>query len=266
MVAPVRRTSGQKRLTENRRAIDALAADEQRAHDAHRDRVEVEQRQRREDHVVGPATPGPRDLLAERDHVPVREHATLRRSGRARRVDEAREVRRVERDGRQGLDLGVGRGDDLLPARPRHDAVERGPVADDHGPGERERLPSVELGDPGREVLLHHDDGRAAVREHVPEELALVRRVDRHLDRAQAHRREERHDLLGTVLEQRGHAVPSPDAERGEPRRHPPGALGHLACGQPDALEVEVGTVGVGGEPALQGGPDRGRQRHRVGA
>ena len=77
IVAPVRLISGQKLLTENWRSIAALPADQQRADDAHRDRVEVEQRQRREHDVVGLALPGARDLVGEADDVVLREHAAL---------------------------------------------------------------------------------------------------------------------------------------------------------------------------------------------
>ena len=97
IVAPVRLISGQKLLTEKRRSIAALPADEQRADDAHRDRVEVEQRQRREHDVVGAALPGACDLVGQAHDVVVREHAALRRAGRARGVDEAREIARAAR-------------------------------------------------------------------------------------------------------------------------------------------------------------------------
>ena len=45
------------------------------------------------------------------------------------------------------------------------------------------------------------------VGEDVAQELALVRRVDRHLDRAELQRGEEADDLLGRVLEQGRHPV-----------------------------------------------------------
>ncbi len=72
------------------------AAHDQRPDHADRDRVEVEERQGREHHVVGTALPGSRDLVGEGDDVVLREHAALRRTGRPGRVDEAREVARAD--------------------------------------------------------------------------------------------------------------------------------------------------------------------------
>ncbi len=92
IVAPVRLISGQKLLTENRRSIAGVTAGQQRADDTHRDRVEVEQRQRREHDIVGAALPRTCDLVGQAHDVVVREHAALGRTGRARGVDEAREI------------------------------------------------------------------------------------------------------------------------------------------------------------------------------
>ena len=77
IVAPVRWISGQKLLTENRRSIAALppVSSVPTTHD--RDRVEVEQRQRREHDVVGLALPRARDLVGEAHDVVLREHAAL---------------------------------------------------------------------------------------------------------------------------------------------------------------------------------------------
>ena len=61
------------------------------------------------------------------------------------------------------------------------------------------------------------------------EELALVRGVDRHLDRAELQRGEEADDLLGPVLEQRRDPVAVPDAEAGQRVREPGRLLVHLA-------------------------------------
>ena len=77
--------------------------------------------------------------------------------------------------------------------------------------------PAHDLGDPAGQAALDDHDPGAGVGEDVAEELALVRGVDRHLDRAELQRREEADDLLGRVLEQRRDPVAPADAELGEP-------------------------------------------------
>ena len=94
-VAPVRLTSGQKFETRELLVDRGAPADEQRADEHDRHRVEVEQRERRPDHVVGAALPHDRDLLRQRRRVVVADHAALRQPGGAAGVDEDVEVGRA---------------------------------------------------------------------------------------------------------------------------------------------------------------------------
>ncbi len=189
----------------------ARPADHERPDDAHRDRIEVEQRQRCEHDVVGPALPRAGDLLRERDDVVVRQHAALRRSGRAGGVDEARQVGRTDR--------GIGR-----PAR----RMRRRAVARQSSPGHgrdrrrrarRSRSRPSDPAAPRRIAIPRRPERRgrpgrrspsgAESASTMPQELALVRRVDRHLDRTELERGEEGDDLLRPVLEQGGDSVGS---------------------------------------------------------
>ena len=120
----------------------------------------------------------------------------------------------------------------------------------------------AERGDPAREVTLHDEHAGPRVDELVPQELALVGRVDRHLDGTELQRGEEGEDLLGAVLEQRRDAIPGVDAEPGERGRHPAALLVGFRRGEGAALEVEVRTVGVAGEAPGERVEDGGGGAH----
>ena len=123
---------------------------------------------------------------ARRDHVVVREHAALRRAGGARGVDEAREVGRSRRRRRAARSSG--------PAASTPSQSCGGTAVDRARRARRRRrrrrssgsVAAGDLGDPAGEVALDDDDLGAGVGELVAEELALVRGVDRDLDRARA--------------------------------------------------------------------------------
>ena len=83
------------------------------------------------------------------------------------------------------------------------------------------RLVADDLDRARREVALHDEHLRAGVGELVAQELALVRGVDRHLDRAELQRGEEADDLLGPVLEQRRDPIAVLDAELAQRVREP---------------------------------------------
>ena len=129
------------------------------------------------------------------------------------------------------------------------------------------RLVADDLDRARREVALHHEHLRARIGELMPEELALVRGVDRHLHGTQLQGGEEADDLLGAVLEQRRDPVAGCHTELahgvGETIRLPV----HLARRQLHALtrggEIEVRTLGIGGEALGERCEDGGlRPRH----
>ena len=83
------------------------------------------------------------------------------------------------------------------------------------------------------------------------EVVALERGVDRDRDGAEAKGGEDRHELLGAVLAQRGHPVAGPDTEGGQGAGHTVG-LGHELGGGPRAAHhVEQLAVRVGLQPTL---------------
>ena len=129
---------------------------------------------------------------------------------RARMGARDRSGRRAKRRSRR-----CHRGPSVGPADRRHGVDDR--VGRIDGDAVREaRASSVadDLDRARREVALHDEHLRTGVGELMAQELALVRGVDRDLDRAELQRREERDDLLGAVVEQRREAVTVPEAER----------------------------------------------------
>ena len=84
------------------------------------------------------------------------------------------------------------------------------------------------------------------------QEVALVRRVHRHLNGAELQSGEEAHDLGGTVLQERGHAIALADVELAERASEPVALALHAAGGVLVTLEVEVRPVGIGGKAAAQ--------------
>ena len=104
---------------------------------------------------------------------------------------------------------------------------------------------ATHVGDPLGQAPLHHHDPGAGVRQDVTEELALVRRVDRHLDRPELDRGEEAHDLLGRVLDEGGDPVAPGDPQGGEPVGDPVGGPVHVPGAQLHPVEVEVEAVGI---------------------
>src|SRR6266498_2744052 len=77
------------------------------------------------------------------------------------------------------------------------------------------------VGDPPCEVALDDDHLRTGVGQLVTQEVALVRGVDRHLDRAELQSGEEADDLGGTILQEGGHAVALADSELAERASEP---------------------------------------------
>ena len=101
-----------------------------------------------------------------------------------------------------------------------------------------------------REIALHHEHLRARVGELMAEELAFVRGVDGHLNRAQLQRGEEGDDLLGAVVEEGGDAIAMEHAELSQGVREVVRFAVHLACGELHTVagaagEVEVRTVRI---------------------
>src|SRR5205823_11145388 len=106
--------------------------------------------------------------------------------------------------------------------------------------------------DASREVALDDDHLRTGVGELVSEEVALVRRIHRHLDGAELQRGEEADDLRGTVLQQRGDTIAFPDAELAQGACKAI-ALGlHAAGGVLVTLEVEIRPVGIGNKTVAE--------------
>ena len=162
----------------------------------------------------GAALPRARDLVGEAHDVVVREHAALGRTGRARGVDEAREVAGRTCDASIGVVARRARARRPSGSRARASITASGGSTMMQCVELGRRLGADDLDRARREVALHDEHLRAGVGELVAQELALVRGVDRHLDRAELQRGEEADDLLGAVVEQRRDAVAVADAER----------------------------------------------------
>ncbi len=112
----------------------------------------------------------------------------------------------------------------------------------------------LELGQVARQPLgerrLVDEHARAAVLQHEAQPRRLLADAERHRDRPDLERREQRDQELRPVAEQQGDAIARPDAERGE------------ACGGPGdvPLQLAIGEPQVARDQGLAVGPARDRR------